>query len=73
MNSLQQSLKTAAENLKSKQGKQKHWYDRRARERVFNPADEVLMLRPIKGNKLQLAWQDPFRVITNMSDINYVI
>ena len=56
MNSLQQSLELAAENLKSHQGKQKHWYDKRAREGTFSPGDKVLMLKPVKGNKLQLNW-----------------
>ena len=65
MNSLQQSLELAAENLKSNQVKQKQWYDKRARESVFNPGDE--------GNKLQLVWSGPFRVIDKMNDINYVI
>ena len=40
---------------------------------MFNPGDEVLMLRPIKGNKLQLAWMGLFRVIDKMKDINYII
>ena len=31
------------------------------------------MQKNIKGNKLQLAWQGPFRVIAKMTDINYVI
>ena len=33
----------------------------------------MLMLKPIKGNKLQLAWSGPFRVISKMSDVNYVL
>ena len=73
MNSLQQSLKIAAENLKRHQGKQKHWYDKRARERTFHLGDEVLILKPIKGNKLQLNWASPFRIVSKMSEVNYII
>ena len=36
MNSLQQSLKLAAENLQSQQGKQKLCYDKKARKRSFS-------------------------------------
>ena len=31
------------------------------------------MLRPIKGNKLQLNWAGPYRIIAKMNDLNYII
>ena len=31
------------------------------------------MLRPIKGNKLQLAWDSPYTVVSKMSSIDYVL
>ena len=31
------------------------------------------MLRPIKGNKMQLNWAGPFRIISKMNEVNYII
>ena len=32
----------------------------------------MLRLKPLKGNKLQLNWASPFRVVSKMSEMNYV-
>ncbi|XP_078246884.1 uncharacterized protein LOC144588290 [Pogona vitticeps] len=73
MNCLKRNMDLAVENLTTKKAKQKQWYDRKARERQFNPGDDVLRLKPIKGNKLQLKWDGPYRVVEKMSDLNYII
>ena len=62
MNRLQNTLQ---KNLKAAQTKQKDWYDRKARERTFRPEDEVLLLGPAKGHKLQLAWEGSYKVVKN--------
>ncbi|XP_078250271.1 uncharacterized protein LOC144589471 [Pogona vitticeps] len=54
MNDLKRNLEIAAENLQAQKVRQKTWYDQKARERHFNPGEEVLWLRPCKENKLQL-------------------
>ena len=37
------------------------------------PEDEVLLLRPVKGHKLQLAWECPYKVVSKLNKGNYVI
>ncbi|XP_078247484.1 uncharacterized protein LOC144588434 [Pogona vitticeps] len=73
MNDLRRNLELAAENLQAQKVKQKTWYDHKARERHFDPGEEVLWLRPCRENKLQLKWAGPYRVISKMSDLNYLI
>ncbi len=41
-----------SDNLTEAQGKQKRWYDRTARERVFKAGDQVLVLLPTSTSKL---------------------
>ncbi|XP_078246380.1 uncharacterized protein LOC144588118 [Pogona vitticeps] len=54
MYDLKRNLELAAENLQAQKVRQKTWYDQKARERHFNPGEEVLWPRPCKENKLQL-------------------
>ncbi|XP_078233573.1 uncharacterized protein LOC140707984 [Pogona vitticeps] len=73
MNDLRRNLELAAENLQAQKVRQKTWYDHKARERHFDPGEEVLWLKPCRENKLQLKWAGPYRVISKMSDLNYLI
>uniref|UniRef100_A0ABM5FPJ9 ribonuclease H n=1 Tax=Pogona vitticeps TaxID=103695 RepID=A0ABM5FPJ9_9SAUR len=73
MNDLRRNLELAAENLQAQKVRQKTWYGHKARERHFDPGEEVLWLRPCRENKLQLKWAGPYRVISKMSDLNYLI
>ena len=73
MNDLKRNLELASENLHAQKTRQKTWYDKKARERQFSPGDEVLWLKPFKGNKLQLNWAGPYRIISKMNDLNYII
>ncbi|XP_078242735.1 uncharacterized protein LOC144587127 [Pogona vitticeps] len=73
MNDLRRNLELAAGNLQAQKVRQKTWYDHKARERHFDPGEEVLWLRPCRENKLQLKWAGPYRVISKMSDLNYLI
>ena len=47
----------ARQNLLSSQKAQKQWYDQTARERSFQPGDQVL---PTTANKLTAEWQGPY-------------
>ena len=40
----------------------KSWYDKDATNRVFSPADRVLVLFPIPGNPLQARYHGPYTV-----------
>ncbi|XP_078248129.1 uncharacterized protein LOC144588704 [Pogona vitticeps] len=54
MNDLKRNLELAAETLQAQKVRKKAWDDQEARERHFNPGEEVLWPRPCKENKLQL-------------------
>jgi len=47
----------------------KVWYDRRARERVFNVGDKVLVLLPIVGNP----FHGPYTIERCVNVVNYVV
>ncbi|XP_078236495.1 uncharacterized protein LOC144584362 [Pogona vitticeps] len=46
MNDLKRNLELAAENLQAQKVRKKTWYEQKARERHFNPGEEVLWPRP---------------------------
>ena len=60
---LEQTCKLTHENLRKVQVKQKAYYHRRARSRMFKVADKVLLLLPIASNKLLLQRNGPFEVV----------
>lgn len=53
--------------------KGKHYYDRNARERKFKVGDRVLILRPVRQNKLQVHWEGPVEIVHRISDTNYAV
>ena len=70
---LEQTCKLAHENLRKAQGKQKAYYDRRARSRRFNVGDKVLLLLPTDSNKFLLQWKCPFEVTEVLNRMDYRI
>ncbi len=70
---LQQVSIIARENLRQAQAKQKAWYDRKARARVFQPGDQVLLLLPTSENRLVAKWQGPFKVRRKVGPVDYQI
>ena len=60
-------------NLQAAQGRQKRWYDQGARQRVFQVGQKVLVLKPVKANKMQASWQGPYKVVAQICDTTYVI
>ena len=50
------------ENLAKAQREQNIWYDRNARERSFQPEENVLVLLP-SNNKLLAQWQGPYSCV----------
>ena len=59
--------------LTGAQGRQKHYYDSKSRERKFQVGDKVLLLLPTDGNKLLMQWKGPFEVLECRNDNNYRI
>ena len=61
------------ENVTAAQSKQKRWYNKGARERVFQPGEEVLVLLPTTENKLTAQWQGPYKVLKQIGKVNYCV
>uniref|UniRef100_A0A8C5PP08 ribonuclease H n=1 Tax=Leptobrachium leishanense TaxID=445787 RepID=A0A8C5PP08_9ANUR len=59
--------------METAQAQQKTWYDRSACSRSFLVGQKVLVLKPQRQNKLQAAWQGPYRVVTQLGDTTYVV
>ncbi|XP_066445357.1 uncharacterized protein [Eleutherodactylus coqui] len=60
-------------NMEQAQASQKQWYDRNARERVYEVGQKVWVLVPLTQHKLQAAWEGPFHVHQRLNDVNYVV
>ena len=60
-------------NMEKAQATQKHWYDRKSRERALNEGDKVLVLLPTSNDKLLAQWQGPYVVRRKVNDVNYEI
>ena len=75
--SLRERLESMAEhvqeNLRKAQRYQKAWYDRNARERSFQPGDQVLILLPVPTNKLMAQWQGPYPVLRQVGSVTYEV
>ena len=52
---------------------QQTWYDKGARERSFQPGQQVLLLLPAVENKLLAKWQGPYTVVRKLSSTTYEI
>ncbi|XP_065917657.1 uncharacterized protein [Dysidea avara] len=63
----------AKKNLSRVQTRMKVWYVRKARERVFDVGDKVLVLLPIVGNPLQARYHGPYTVERRVNDVDYVV
>ena len=62
---LQETAENARENLRKAQGKQKAYYDGRAREWNLEVGEEVLVLLPTLRNRMRLGWVGPYRIARN--------
>jgi hypothetical protein len=81
LENLKSSLKTAyklvRQNIdKSYQSNKRH-YDRKAKERTFSAGDVVYLFcpatKPGQCRKFQKKWAGPFRIVTQVSKLNYRI
>jgi len=68
---LQDTCEVVREELSRSQGRQKHYYDVKSRERKFQVGDKVLLLLPTDGNKLLMQWKGPFEIVECLNDNNY--
>ncbi|XDV11138.1 hypothetical protein PO909_000156 [Leuciscus waleckii] len=70
---LEEMTSLAQENIKKAQQTQKVWYDKRARERSFEPGQKVLLLLPTNENKLLAKWHGPYEVLRKTGRVTYEI
>eukprot|EP00795_Rhopilema_esculentum_P006818 gene6818-12410_t len=70
---LSKMMKIVQENLSTAQRKQKTWYDKKSRVRIFKEGDEVFVLLPTSTNKLQAQWQGPYKVKRQVGPVDYEI
>ena len=63
----------AHSSISTQQRRQKRWYDKAARDKRFEPGEQVLVLMPAAANKLQAIWQGPFEVVRKVSPVDYEI
>ncbi|GFU29221.1 retrovirus-related Pol polyprotein from transposon 17.6 [Trichonephila clavipes] len=72
-NRLKRCQDIAITRMKECQLKRKTWYDRDAVERKFVEGDLVMVLATSKQNKLEVNWIGLGKVLSRISDTNYVI
>ena len=70
---LAKACEIAKSNLKQSQKKMKVWYDRRAKQRSFEPNEKVLILFPVVGSPLQARYHGPYVVERKLNEVNYII
>jgi hypothetical protein len=63
----------ARENLKNSQTRMKTWFDKNARNRVFEPGEKVLVFFPVSGHALQARYSGPYVIEAKLSDVNYIV
>ncbi len=61
----------AQETMRMAQKNQKKWYDLKARERVFEPGQKVLLLLPTSDSKLLTKWHGPYEVTRRFGKVTY--
>ncbi|KAL5016094.1 hypothetical protein ScPMuIL_005683 [Solemya velum] len=60
-------------NEKVSKKKQKTYYDRKARHRVLERGQKVLLLLPTSKSKLLAQWKGPYEVVERVSPVDYRI
>lgn len=68
---LEQMTALAQEHMKTAQANQKTWYDKKARDRSFEPGQEVLLLLPTSDSKLLARWQGPYQITRRLGRVTY--
>lgn len=68
---VEETCKIAKESLGKEAVRQKHYFDKKAKLRVFNIGSKVLLLSPCKENKMKMAWTGPFIVKGRVGPCDY--
>jgi len=70
---IEDTCQLAQEKIAKVQKRNQTYYNRRARERMLNVGDNVLLLLPTENNKLTLAWRGPYEVVGKVGEVDYKI
>ena len=70
---LDQTLKIAKESLENSQVRYKKYFDKKTKDRNFQPGDHVLVLLPTNNKKLLMQWKGPYKVEKVVNKNDYVI
>ncbi|XP_040068703.1 uncharacterized protein LOC120841790 [Ixodes scapularis] len=72
-NRLEETCKIAHEELARSGARYARYYNRKTKERSFQPGEKVLLLLPTDNNKLLLQWKGPFLVTRKTGEVDYEI
>ena len=72
-NRMSATCEIALKHLKNATERYAVYFNRKARERWHEEGSEVLLLLPVKKNKLQLAWRGPFKIQGRVGDWDYKV
>jgi hypothetical protein len=70
---IEHTCELARQELLKAGKKYKKYYDRKARSRMLQTGDQVLILLPTDNNKLLVQWKGPFKVLQRMGKYTYSI
>ena len=70
---LERATELVQENSARAKAQQKAWYDRNARDREFQPDEQVLVLLPTSMSKFLARWQGPYRMVRRVGSVDYEI
>lgn len=70
---LEHATAAATELEDGAKNKMKQYYDRGARNQVFQVGDLVLILKPSAKVKFNAQWRGPYSVVERISDVTYVV
>ena len=68
---IEETCKIAHANLRKAQEKQERLFNVKTVDRSFKDGDMVLLLKPEKRNKMQMAWQGPYSIETRVNECDY--
>jgi len=70
---IQETCNVAQEEIAKNQKKNEKYYNKRARYRKLEIGDKVLLMIPVKTDKLKLRWDGPFVIKEKVGDFDYRI
>ena len=70
---LAEMTELVAKHATVSQAKQKQQYDKNAKSRSFQIGDQVLVLLPVRANKLKLQWTGPYKVTRKVGTVDYEV